>query len=122
MGLTPRELLFLACDGKHDDSKAPIVGGADLTDTVFSTSTILFDGQAVARHAFDRFDTAGLQTCLVDLMDNASDLSDRDGLENIDIGGRCTSKLIFIPEPTALLLALLALTAVPLRVRCGCVS
>ena len=71
----------------------------DLTNATFSFGTILFDEQTVAQHGFD---AAGL----------------RAKLEG-DWGANNANNLTIIPEPTTLLLALLALVAAPLRVRCG---
>ena len=73
---------------------------AHLTNATFGLGTYLPDGQTVAQHGFD---AAGLQAYLV-----ADPVSAWEA-----------DNLTIIPEPTTLLLALLALTAVPLRVRCG---
>ncbi len=72
---------------------------ADLTNATFSFGTILFDEQTVAQHGFD---AAGLRAKLEGYWsaNNANNLT-------------------IVPEPTTLLLALLALVAAPLRVRCG---
>jgi hypothetical protein len=80
------------------------LSGADLRGaywhfTTFSTGTILDDGQTVLQHGFD---AAGLEAYL--------EASPAMFVQN----------LIIVPEPTTLLLTLLALTAAPLRVRCGC--
>ena len=75
---------------------------AVLTGATFSTNTTLFDGQTVLQHGFD---AAGLQTYL-EFPQGAADAS---GL----------NVFVYYPEPTTLLLALLALAAVPLRVRHG---
>jgi hypothetical protein len=72
---------------------------ADLSYAWFSTGTKLPDGQTVAQHGFD---AASLQAYL-----EASDVD------------AWAEGLTIIPEPITLLLALLALVAAPLRVRCG---
>jgi len=74
--------------------------GADLTYATFSTGTTLKDGQTVAQHGFD---AAGLEAYL----------------KADPVGASLADNLTIIPEPTTLLLALLALVAAPLRVRCG---
>jgi len=76
------------------------LSNADLSYATFSTDTILYDGQTVAQHGFD---AAGLQAYLLAHPVDAS----------------FASNLTIVPEPATLLLALLALTAVPLRVQCG---
>ena len=74
--------------------------GATLRNATFSFGTTLYDGQTVAQHGFD---AAGLQAYL----------------ETDPVSTLRADNLTIIPEPTTLLLALLALTAVPLRVRRG---
>ena len=78
--------------------------GASLADAVligasFSYGTILFDGQTVLEHGFD---AASLKNYLVESQYTSN-----------------ATNLTIVPEPTTLLLALLALVAAPLRVRCG---
>jgi uncharacterized protein YjbI with pentapeptide repeats len=77
-----------------------VLSNANLSNATFGTDTILYDGQTVAQHGFD---AAGLEAYLEAAPLNAL------GADNLTI----------IPEPTTLLLALLALVAAPLRVRCG---
>jgi len=73
---------------------------ADLRYATFSTGTRLPDGQTVAQHGFD---VAGLEAYL-----------------DVDpVSALRADNLTIVPEPTTLPLALLALTAVPLRVRHG---
>jgi uncharacterized protein YjbI with pentapeptide repeats len=79
--------------------------GAYLVDAVligasFSYGTILFDGQTVLQHGFD---AAGLEVYL----------------EAAPLNALEADNLTIVPEPAALLLALLALVAAPLRVRRG---
>jgi len=63
----------------------------------FSTSTTLFDGQTVLQHGFD---AAGLKAYL-----------------DVDpVSALRADNLTIVPEPTTLLLAM---TAVPHRMRCG---
>jgi uncharacterized protein YjbI with pentapeptide repeats len=76
------------------------LAGAYLDYVTFSPGTTLYGGQTVAQHGFD---AASLQTYLV-----ASPISASRAIN-----------LTIVPEPTTLLLALLALVAAPLRVRCG---
>ena len=71
-----------------------------LTEATFSFGTTLPDGQTVAHHGFD---AAGLEAYLTAAPVNAW----------------FADNLTIVPEPITLLLALLALVAAPLRVRCG---
>ena len=84
-------------------SSADLSGAQSLTImsyATFSFGTTLPDGQTVAQHGFD---AAALEVYL------EADPVDAWEADNLTI----------VPEPTTLLLALLALVATPLRARCG---
>ena len=69
-------------------------------DRTLHPGTTLPDGQTVAQHGFD---AAGLEAYL----------------EAAPVNAWFADNLTIIPEPVTLLLALLALVAAPVRVRCG---